>query len=37
MLDIQTFNRALKAKWITKYLDNSNQIMVNGNSSLVIF
>ena len=24
MLDIQTFNRALKAKWITKYLDNSN-------------
>ena len=24
VLDIQTFNRALKAKWITKYLDNSN-------------
>ena len=23
MLDIQTFNRALKAKWITKYLENS--------------
>ena len=24
MLDIQTFNRALKAKWIQKYLDSSN-------------
>ena len=25
MLDIQTFNRALKAKWIQKYLDSSNK------------
>ena len=25
MLDIQTFNRALKAKWIQKYLDSRNK------------
>jgi len=25
MLDIQTFNRAQKAKWIQKYLDSSNK------------
>ena len=25
MLDIQIFNRALKAKWIQKYLDSSNK------------
>ena len=25
MLDIQSFNRALKAKWIQKYLDRDNQ------------
>ena len=24
MLDIQTFNRALKSKWIQKYLDGDN-------------
>ena len=29
MLDIQIFNRALKAKWIQKYLDSSNK--GNGN------
>ena len=25
MLDIQTFNHALKAKWVLKYLDDNNR------------
>ena len=25
MLDIQTFNHALKAKWVQKYLDDNNR------------
>ena len=29
MLDIQSFNCALKAKWVQKYLDNNNQAKWN--------
>ena len=37
MLDIQIFNRALKAKWIQKYLDSIQVAKGNGNYFWISF